>query len=433
MKLSKLTFACCLLFSLCLSSCLKDQCEGTSTFIQWTPVYKTLAEIRADIKIEAPRTLKNPGKLYFYGDYVLINERNEGVHIIDNRDVTNPQNISFLAIPGNVDMAVKDGFLYADNYIDLLTINIQNPKAPTLVKRTEDVFVAQGIHPELGLIVDYIEEEVTVEINCNDPRSGQDWFWLEDSFLSNQAADVAFPTASPSGAGGGAATTAPATGIGGSFARFTLYEDYLYTVDNTNLRVFEINADACPNFRNNVRVGWGIETIFPLKDKLFIGSNNGMFIYDVRDPLVPTQLSQFEHARACDPVYVKDDIAFVTLRDGSTCQGFVNQLDIIDVSDLEAPRLLHTYSMDNPHGLSVKGNTLFLCEGDFGFKIFDVADLARVKDNLIHHKKDFKAYDVIALPNKDVVMVIGADGFYQFETSNLKSLKELSVIPVERD
>ena len=122
----------------------------------------------------------------------------------------------------------------------------------------------------------------------------------------------------------------------------------------------------------------------------------------------------------------------MTLRDGSACQGFVNQLDIIDVSDLEAPRLLHTYPMDNPHGLSVKDNTLFLCEGDFGFKIFDVADLSRVNQNLIHHEKDFKAYDVIALPNKEV-MVIGADGFYQFGTANLKSLKELSVIPVERD
>jgi len=56
-----------------------------------------------------------------------------------------------------------------------------------------------------------------------------------------------------------------------------------------------------------------------------------------------------------------------------------------------------------------------------------------LNQNLIHHEKDFKAYDVIALPNKEVVMVIGADGFYQFGTANLKSLKELSVIPVERD
>jgi len=427
MKLSQLTFLVLLAFSITITGCLKDECAGTTTFIQWNPVYKSLEEIRAEIQIEGARTLEAPGKLYFYGDYVLINERNEGIHIIDNSDSANPQNISFLAIPGNVDMAVKDGFLYADNYIDLLTIDIKDPTAPQVVKRTEEVFSPQGIHPELGLIVDYVETETTLEIDCFDPRFGQNRFVLEDVVFT---ADIGAPAPVANQAGGSTATDS-GTGIGGSFARFTIVEDYLYTVDQFNLRVFDIAQENCPEFRNEVQVGWGIETIFPLKDKLFIGSNNGLFIYDVANPVRPRQLSVFEHARACDPVFVKGDIAFVTLRDGTFCEGFNNQLDVINVANLEAPRLLHTYPMENPHGLSIRGDELYLCEGEFGFKTFDISDLSTIDENLLNHKKDFQAYDVIAIPNKQVVMIVGDDGFYQFDTSDPTNLKELSLIPVK--
>lgn len=431
MKFIRLTIGISLLSLMCLglSSCLKDQCNSTSTFTQWNPVYKTLAEIREDIKVETPRALKNPGKLYFFGNHVFINERKEGVHIIDNSDPSNPKNIQFLAIEGNVDMAIKEGHLYVDNYIDLLTFDIREPLKPKLIKRTEDVFPPQGIDPERGLLVDFVATEVKLELDCSDPRFSQPNFFDGDVFFANDAAleSTANQSTDKSGAAG------DATGIGGSFARFTIYSDYLYTVDNSDLRVFDITDITCPNFVTNTRVGWGIETIFPLKNRLFIGSNNGMFIYDVSNPTSPTQLSRFEHARACDPVFVQDNTAFVTLRNGSRCQGFINQLDVIDVENLSSPRLLHSYAMDHPHGLSVKGNDLYLCEGEFGFKIFDIEDLSEIPENLIHHKKDIHAYDVIAYPNEDIVMIIGSDGFYQFDTSNKKELKELSLIPVEQD
>ncbi len=121
-------------------SCTQDLCNRSATFVRFEPVYLQVNEIREDIQIQAARSLKNPGKLYYYNDYILINERREGLHIIDNRNPENPENIAFVKIPGNIDMAVKNGILYADNYIDLLAIDIQNPAVPRLVSRTEDVF-----------------------------------------------------------------------------------------------------------------------------------------------------------------------------------------------------------------------------------------------------------------------------------------------------
>ena len=106
-----------LLSCLCIamfSSCLKDNCESERTYVRWDPVFKTLEDLRTDISIESARQLENPGNIYYYNGFLLINEILEGVHVIDNRDPENPQNVSFIDIPGSRDMAVKDGSLPLD-------------------------------------------------------------------------------------------------------------------------------------------------------------------------------------------------------------------------------------------------------------------------------------------------------------------------------
>ena len=101
---------------------------------------------------------------------------------------------------------------------------------------------------------------------------------------------------------------------------------YLYTVNQSAMQLFNIQNPAEPQVGNQDQLGWGIETIFPYKDKLFIGSQTGMHIYDNANPENPMRLSVFQHARVCDPVVVHDDIAYVTLRSGNQCGGFTNQL-----------------------------------------------------------------------------------------------------------
>src|SRR5689334_10203350 len=50
------------------------------------------------------------------------------------------------------------------------------------------------------------------------------------------------------------------TGSGGSTARFAIQGNYLYTVDNENLRVYNITDIANPVLKNTVSVGFQIET-----------------------------------------------------------------------------------------------------------------------------------------------------------------------------
>jgi hypothetical protein len=423
-------------------SCSLDSCQEKMTYVKWTPIYKKVDEIRLDVKAESARELQKPGKLYFYGNYVFINETNEGIHVIDNSNPANPRNAAFIKIPGNIDIAVKDNILYADSYIDLLSVDISNPESPRLLHRTENVFSNYTLTEKLGYLVDYEQSNETVTVDCNSPNWGQEWYrgntkdggvFLNGSFDAN----TSVKTSSNGGISINAAK--PSTGIAGSMARFTVYNDYLYTLDNNTLmKIFDIKSPKTPISRKVVNVQWGIETIFPYKDKLFIGSQSGMFIYDVSSPENPVQLSKFEHARACDPVYVKDDIAYVTLHGGTTCQGFENQLEVIDVKDLKAPKIMKIYPMQHPHGLSIEDGMLYLCEGKFGLKTFEVKDLQNIDKNKVADFTNFHAFDVIALPKnytkegKQLVMVIGDDGFYQYDASDAKQMKQLSVIKVKK-
>jgi len=227
-------------------------------------------------------------------------------------------------------------------------------------------------------------------------------------------------------------TGAPSTqGQAGSFARFSLKNDYLYVINNFELFSYDISTPEKPRQTNSTSVAWNIETLFPYKDYLFIGSQTGLFIYGIENPASPEYVSQFDHANACDPVYVKDDIAYVTLRGGTWCQTFTNQLDVLDVSDIRNPKLIETYPMHNPHGLSVVNNTLYLCDGSDGLKVFKTDDLTTIGDNQTDHVKDFDAYDAIGLSDEHL-LVIGKDGLFQFDTAKKDDLQELSFLPVAK-
>jgi hypothetical protein len=436
MKKSKFLLFSTLLFStvVLFNSCLKDKCNNTMTLTEWTPIYVSDAEFRPEPKFQASRALKNPGKIYFYDKYMLINEVKEGIHVIDNSNVQSPQNIGFISVSGNVDLAVKGDILYADSYMDLLAIDISTVTQPKLMKRTQDVFQGQFWRdPTRGWLVGYTPQLVTKEVDCNDPRlNNGGWFVQNGRIFSTADASTstksAFPTSATPSPG---AVPSTGAGTGGSMARFTLISDYLYTINNgSQIQIYDVKKLDNPTLATTINMIWGIETLYPVGDKLFIGSMTGMFIFDVVNPLKPTQLSNFTHARVCDPVVVEGNRAYITLRNGTTCQGFNNELDIVDVTKLTAPQLLKVYNMKNPRGLSVLDNTLYLC--DDGFKIYDVTNVQEVDKNLKAHIAGFDTYDVIAYKTdkQKVAMVIGKDGFYQFDVTNPSVPKELSKIPV---
>lgn len=407
------------IFSIALSSC-EDECESTITYVVQQPIYMKKTELRSSVKVQAARELHKPGKIYAYGDYLFVNEQEEGIHIIDNRNPAAPQTLSFIAIAGNVDLAVKDNILYADNYIDLVAFNIANPKEVQLVKRVENVFNLNGYFNDMAsdmFLARYEAKTVTEPFTSDCSGNPNNWFWT----LEDRNGGITTFSSAGMPAGG-------ATGKGGSMARFTISGDHLYTVGTNSLQLFDISQSDNPTIGQKINLPWGVETIFPYQDKLFIGTNSGMHIFDNSNPANPVRLSTYAHVRSCDPVVVDGDRAWVTLRSGNACAGFTNQLELIDISNPRSPQLVKTYPMQNPHGLGIDQSLLFLCEGAYGLKVFDIKDPLKLNDHLVKHFKDQDAFDVIPLGY--TLLMVGKDGLYQYDYRNPAQITLLSKIPV---
>jgi hypothetical protein len=398
------------------SGCVKDTITRTYTYTIYEPVYKTSAEVRANIKSNTPVPLVNPGKIYIRGSYLFLNEVNKGIHVIDNSNPSTPKNVAFIDIPGNVDLAVKGNTLYADLYTDLVSIDITNPLNVQVKSVVENVFPHRYyggyfMHDSTKIIARWLVRDtiVTEKLDVRNER-------VNGGGIIMFAADAN---------GGKSGSGAP--GMGGSMARFTIVANNLYTVGNNDLNVFNI-AGTTPAHINKQHIGWSIETIYPFKNKLFIGSSNGMFIYDITNASSPALQGQFSHVRSCDPVVADDTHAYVTLRSGSLCMGFTNQLEVLDITNLTAPNLVKTYPMTNPHGLSKDGNLLFICDGKDGVKVYNATNPANLQ--LIKTISGMTSYDVIAYNN--IAMVVAQDGLYQYNYSSPANIELISKISLSK-
>ena len=145
-------------------------------------------------------------------------------------------------------------------------------------------------------------------------------------------------------------------------------------------------------------------------------------------PEKPAQIGNFTHMTSCDPVVIKGDLAFITLKGGSTCRGgILNQLDVVKMSNSYTKfTLLKSYPMFGPQGLGIDDDLLFLCDGDAGLKIYNAADPMAL--NQIAIFPSINAYDVI--PMNDYLFMIGEKGFMLYDYSNIQNIKQIGIIPV---
>jgi hypothetical protein len=414
--------------SVLLEGCT-DKCEVTNEYTFYEPVYTTLDELRSSVSVAAPEPINTVGKIYYKDNYLFINEPGKGIHVIDNHNPSAPVNKSFITVPGNYDLAIKGSMLYADSFIDLVVLDIASFADIKEVNRIENIFSNYNslgfyLDAQKGLVTDWVEKQnVTVDkSDCDAADIGiQPWggIYYEDGIALASYASFDKSAAIAPGNGSG-------PGVGGSMARFTISQDHLYTLDVGALQAVDITDAKNPVAKAKTYVNFDIETIFPHDDHLFIGSSSGMYIYDISAPASPLHISTYSHVRSCDPVIVDGDYAYVTLRSGTACQGFTNQLEVIDIKDVKNPQLMKTYSMTNPHGLGKDNATLFICDGTAGLKVYDASDINTIDTRQLAHYQDIHAYDVI--PFNNTLMMIGEDGLFQYDYSDPKNIKLLSHI-----
>ncbi len=404
-------------------------CED-STYKEYTgnsPVYLTYSELRTSVRNEQPVDLKNPGKIYYKDNYIFIVEELKGIHVYDNSNPASPVSKSFVNLPGVIDISISGYILYADSFVDLVILDVQDVDNIHEVGRVTDVlpytipptgnsYPTAFVDSKKGVVTSWdvktIKEKV---VNYSNP-----WpIYYKGGIAFLDAANSSGASSGLSGSG---------VGFGGSMARFGIKDNVLYIVDQNNLKIFDITNKTAPVKTGDLYPGWNIETMFLHGDNMFFGSTTGMIVYNIATPLVPVYKAQFTHARSCDPVVVDDTLAYITLRSGTNCGGTVNCLDVVGIGDITRPVSVSTWAMTNPHGLGKDGDLLFICDGDAGLKIYDASDPYRIGTRLAYSYPAINAYDVIPIGN--ILVMIGSDGLYQYSYSDIGNISLLSKIEV---
>lgn len=389
------------------------------------PVFMSVETFRNSVKVSTePHQITSIGKMCFYNDYLYISEPEKGIHIIDNRIPSSPQIVGFIELMGNADLAIRNGLLYADSYIDLVWFDVSNPALPELKGRLDSIFPTAlpmtsnqyGIDyakcnsgSNKAIVIGWELKERTEDVS----RYTGGWWGGDKTF-----GGIALNTASPG--------STNSTGINGSMSRFSIYNDHLYSVMNNYMNIFDLTSDKPTKAAEDIYIGRRVETIFSYKDNMFMGTPTGLLIYSVKDPLKPVFQSSFQHFYGCDPVVIDNDVAYVTVRSGNTCGQSSNELFIVDVSDVKNPKQLVSYTMTNPKGLGVDNGMLFLC--DDGLKIYQIGDPQTLMSNRLAHYSGMDGFDVI--PHNTILMMIADDGLYQYDYSELNNIRQISKIPI---
>lgn len=398
-------------------------------FVANSPIYMSYEDLAKSVKQTTPCDIVKPGKIYFKDNYLFIIEEKKGIHIINNSVPASPQNVSFIEIPGVVDMAVKGDVLYVDSYIDLVALSLANINNITELKRIKAVFPytlpaydeeypIASIDQEKGVVIGWEIKTIRQEVENN----YYPIYWGGGMLFDGVSSSSSTNAGGMRGSG---------FGVGGSMARFGISNNTLYTVDDSRLHIFDITTANNPVSYGEFYAGWAIETLFITGDKMFLGSQNGVFIFDIANPRYPNRLSQFWHNTGCDPVVVSDTLAYVTLRGGNACGNTLDRLDVLSVADCTNPRLIATYVMDEPYGLGIDDKTLFVCDGEAGLKIYDVTDPLKIDQHKLASFPNIKAVDVI--PYNGLLFLIADDGFYQYNYDDLNNIQLVSKIEVVND
>lgn len=395
-------------------SCEKndDNLEMVSVTV---PIVKSKTEIRNAISVTEPKPTNADGKIYVYEDLLFYVAQYSGIHIFDNHNPASPQNLAFIKLEGVKDIAVKNNILYADNYMDLVVFDINNTSGIELVNIEENIFNYYASYPEditdffqniSSLNQDEIITKYEVEnMSRSDVESQNETFYsfnmptFEDAFAN-------------------------AIGVGGSLAKFQIYNDVLYTLEDYKLNTFDISDYTTITLSSeNFLGGWmggELETTFIQKNYLFIGATNGMHILDLVDEYNPTYLSSFLHATGCDPVVVEGDTAYITVRGGNLCGAIEDQINVIDVSDIRNPVEHSTYFLSTPYGLGIKNQVLYVCN-DQGLHVFDTQN----PDNIIL-KSSYDATIKDVIPLSTHLIGVGENIIYQYDYSDEFQLELIS-------
>src|SRR5262245_19427786 len=225
--------------------------------------------------------------------------------------------------------------------------------------------------------------------------------------------------------GSDSAAAAQSTGKGGSLAKFTIIGNYIYAVSMHYLYTIDISNPVGPTKVNQSQLNYDMETIYPYKNNLFIGSKTGLYIYSLENPAIPKLVGEAKHGRSCDPVVANDSVSYSTLKGSAACGAATSGLYVYDVKNLNNPILKKLIPMNEPVGLGMSDSALYVCSSTEGLRIYNIKDPYNPVEKQLISGTGF--IDVI--PYENILICWVRDGIGLYDITNRlqpQSIKKIS-------
>ena len=165
---------CPLLFVIACCSCEPSVDNKPPKEVEgFVPVYGKSSDLKK-ITSESARTTINGGKIYTTANLLFQVEPDSGIHVINYADPVHPQKIGFIRSVLCKEVSVKNGFVYTNNFSDLVVIDISD------VNHVHEVSRVEGVFPDLALQYPPKSADLsTVYFECPDPSKGIIIGWIK--------------------------------------------------------------------------------------------------------------------------------------------------------------------------------------------------------------------------------------------------------------
>jgi hypothetical protein len=384
--------------SLIQTSCSKVSGRIKISYTKATAVYGNLDSLRSLPLVNESKSVERAVGHFVGRDYILIGERSKGVHVFDNTNMSAPENISFINIPFCKEFYVDGDYLYAESGYDLLKINIKDVRSPKIEHRMNNAFSHKVYKNNKGeVLLGFTYQKATDEFTVGSPEAKE----IErQGKLHVDHSGRMIPL-----------STVPTMFVGnngkskGTINRIAVYYDHIYVIGIDKLHVFQTSA-AQISKTSTITIDEGSETLYTERNRLFIGSESMVRVYNLKNRSNPTMESKVEHATSCDPVLAEGDVAYSTLRSTANegCAGTDNVLLVLEVKPSKKARLLETIDMRSPYGMTIFDNLLLVGEGLNGLTIFNITEKERPEE--LKKLNNIVAYDVMLHPTIDNVIIV---------------------------
>lgn len=210
----------------------------------------------------------------------------------------------------------------------------------------------------------------------------------------------------------------------GSSAAIIAQRGFIILIDSSGVQSFEPDQGRL-RFRSFL---WqpGAETLFPYKDDLImVGTERETRVIKIDEDGDMETVSTIVHARSCDPVVANDTHMYITLRSGTRCgiSTGENTLLMFNIEDIERPIFIRSVSLEEPLGLALTDEELFVCHKD-GLKRFDISDSEFLIE--VANYPDAVCNDLIAQDNARL-LITGDEAIRLVNVSNASFTQESSI------